>query len=114
MNKPWIHADLLEFVANLADLNCSATISDGVMTLEDGTQIDLYALLPQPQEKTMTNLNELAIEYYKKNVELIKREGGPSYSDWDVHEQAMEWTLDDLAGDIHELLDEVYEEQKGT
>ena len=53
MNKPWIHADLLEFVANLADVNCSATISDGVMTLEDGTQIDLYALLPQPQEIEM-------------------------------------------------------------
>ena len=43
MNKPWIHADLLEFVANLSDVNCSATISDGVMTLEDGTQIDLYS-----------------------------------------------------------------------
>lgn len=55
MNKPWIHADLLEFVANLADVNCSATISDGVVTLEDGTQIDLYALLPQPQEKIMFN-----------------------------------------------------------
>ena len=50
MNKPWIHADLLEFVANLSDVNCSATISDGVMTLEDGTQIDLYSLVDQPQE----------------------------------------------------------------
>ena len=50
MNKPWIHADLLEFVANLADVNCSATISDGMMTLEDGTQIDLCSLLPKPQE----------------------------------------------------------------
>ena len=55
MNKPWINADLLEFVTNLADVNCSATISDGVVTLEDGTQIDLYALLPQPQEKIMFN-----------------------------------------------------------
>ena len=61
----------------------------------------------------MTNLNELALEYYKKNVDLIKNEMcDASYSDWDVHEQAMEWTLDDLAGDIHELLEEVYEEQK--
>ena len=50
MNKPWIHADLLEFVANLSDVNCSATISDGVMTLEDGTQIDLHSLVDQPQE----------------------------------------------------------------
>ena len=62
----------------------------------------------------MTKLNQLALEYYQKNVELIKREGGPSYSDKDVHEQAREWTVDDLAGDIHELLEEVYEEQKGT
>ena len=46
----------------------------------------------------MTNLNQLALEYYKKNVELIKREGGPSYSEWD----------------IHELLEEEYEEQKGA
>jgi len=45
--KPWIHEDLLEFVTNLSDWNGSATISDGVMTLEDGTQIDLYSLLDQ-------------------------------------------------------------------
>ncbi len=47
MNKPWIHEDLLEFVTNLSDMNCSATISDGVMTLEDGTQINLYSLVDQ-------------------------------------------------------------------
>lgn len=62
----------------------------------------------------MTNLNQLALEYYQKNVDLIKREGGPSYSAWDIHEQAMEWTVDDLAGDIHELLDEAYDEQTGV
>ena len=41
MNKPWIHEDCLELVTNLADMNCTASISDGILTLEDGTQIDL-------------------------------------------------------------------------
>ena len=38
---PWIHEDCLELVANLADMNCEASISDGIMTMEDGSQIDL-------------------------------------------------------------------------
>ena len=63
----------------------------------------------------MTNLNQLALEYYQKNVDLIKNEMcGVGFSDKDVHEQALEWTVDDLAGDIHELLDEVYDEQVGV
>ena len=53
MNKPWVHEDLLEFVTNLSDMNCSATISDGVMTLEDGTQINLYSLVDQTVGETM-------------------------------------------------------------
>ena len=43
MNKPWIHEDCLELVTNLADMNCTASISNGILTLEDGTQIDLLA-----------------------------------------------------------------------
>ena len=38
-----IHEDCLELVTNLADMNCSASISDGILTLEDGTQIDLLS-----------------------------------------------------------------------
>ena len=41
MSKPWVHEDCLELVASLADMNCSASIRDGILTLEDGTQIDL-------------------------------------------------------------------------
>jgi hypothetical protein len=40
---PSIHEDCLELVTNLADMNCSASISDGILTLEDGTQIDLLS-----------------------------------------------------------------------
>ena len=40
MSKPWVHEDCLELVANLANINCSASISDGILTLEDGTQIE--------------------------------------------------------------------------
>jgi len=43
MIKSWIHEDCLELVSNLADMNCSASISDGILTLEDGTQIDLLS-----------------------------------------------------------------------
>ena len=43
MSKSWIHEDCLELVTNLADMNCSASISDGILTLEDGTQIDLLS-----------------------------------------------------------------------
>ena len=38
-----IHEDCLELVTNLADMNCSASISDGILTLDDGTQIDLLS-----------------------------------------------------------------------
>ena len=41
MSKPWVHEDCLELVTNLADMNCWARISDGILTLEGGTKIDL-------------------------------------------------------------------------
>ena len=41
MSKPWVHEDCLELVSSLAGMNCQASIYDGIMTLEDGTQIDL-------------------------------------------------------------------------
>ena len=44
------HADCLELVSNLADMNCSASISDGVITLEDGTQIDLLGTINREVE----------------------------------------------------------------
>ena len=43
MSKSWIHEVCLELVTKLADMNCSASISDGILTLEDGTQIDLLS-----------------------------------------------------------------------
>jgi hypothetical protein len=43
MSKPWIHEDCLELVSNLADMNCTASISNGILTLEDGIQIDLFS-----------------------------------------------------------------------
>jgi hypothetical protein len=33
--------DGAEYIGDIRDVNCSASISDGIMTLEDGTQIDL-------------------------------------------------------------------------
>lgn len=50
MNKPWIHEDCLELVTNLADMNCSASINGGIMTLEDGTQIDLFSIAKKEWE----------------------------------------------------------------
>ena len=38
-----VSEDCLELVTNLADMNCLASISNGILTLEDGTQIDLLA-----------------------------------------------------------------------
>lgn len=99
--------EILSIIQDLDDLTtgCEQDMWHAIVRIKD--------IVSQPQEKTMTNLNELALEYYQKNVDLIKRE-----SDWgndkDNHEQALEWTVDDLAGDIHELLEEAYEEQKGV
>ena len=52
MSKPWVHEDCLELVTNLADMNCSASIRDGVLTLEDGTQIDLSSTANKEWEST--------------------------------------------------------------
>ena len=52
MSKPWVHADCLELVTNLADMNCRASIDDGIMTLEDGTQIDLFVTAKKEWEST--------------------------------------------------------------
>ena len=52
MSKPWIHEDCLELVANLSGMNCSASISDGILTLEDGTQIDLIGCCGKEWEST--------------------------------------------------------------
>ena len=41
MSKPWVHEDCLELVSSLANMNCSASISSGILTLEDGTRVDL-------------------------------------------------------------------------
>jgi len=56
MSKPWIHEDCLELVANLADMNCSASISDGILTLEDGTQIDLIGCCGKERESDVKEL----------------------------------------------------------
>ena len=47
MSEPHIHADCLELVTNLSEMACFASISDGIMTLEDGTQIDLSGTVKQ-------------------------------------------------------------------
>ena len=52
MTDPWIHEDCLELVTNLADMNCSASINGGIMTLEDGTQIDLFSIAKKEWEST--------------------------------------------------------------
>jgi len=52
MSKPWVHEDCLELVTNLADMNCSASIRDGILTLEDGTQIDLCSTAKNEWEST--------------------------------------------------------------
>ena len=50
--KPWIHEDCLELVAQLAAWKGSASISDGIMTLEDGTQIDLQGTASKEWKET--------------------------------------------------------------
>jgi len=52
MSKPWIHTDCLELVTELASMNCVASISDGVMTIGDGSQIDLRGTSDKEWEET--------------------------------------------------------------
>jgi len=52
MSKPWVHEDCLELVASLADMNCSASIRDGILSLEDGTQVDLRSTANKEWEST--------------------------------------------------------------
>ena len=48
----YTHEDCLELVTQLSDMNCSASISNGIMTLEDGTQIDLFSTAKKEWEST--------------------------------------------------------------
>jgi hypothetical protein len=50
--KPWIHEDCLELVTQLADMKCSASISNGIITLECGTQIDLQGTAKKEWKET--------------------------------------------------------------
>ena len=52
MRKPWVYEDCLELVSNLSNANCLASISDGILTLEDGTQIDLSSTANKEWEST--------------------------------------------------------------
>ena len=53
MNKPWVHEDCLELVTNLADMNCSASINGGIMTMVNGAgkvEIDLFSIAKKERE----------------------------------------------------------------
>lgn len=53
----------------------------------------------------MTSLNELAVENYLKNKQLIIQEAEPGeYTDKELHDTAVEWTLEDMAYEVKELL----------
>lgn len=56
--KEYIHEDCLELVTQLSDMNCSASISNGIMTLEDGTQIDLFSTAKKEWESTRETVKE--------------------------------------------------------
>ena len=56
--KEYIHEDCLELVTQLGDMNCSASISNGIMTLEDGTQIDLFSTAKKEWESTRGTVKE--------------------------------------------------------
>ena len=58
MSKPWVHEDCLELVSSLANMNCSASISSGILTLEDGTQIDLSSTANKEWESNRGVENE--------------------------------------------------------
>ena len=51
------------------------------------------------------NLNELAVENYLRNKKYIIRESRPGdYTDHELHETAVEWTLEDMAYEVDEFL----------
>ena len=53
------------------------------------------------------NLDELAVENYLKNKKLIIQEAEPGeYTDEELHDTAVEWTLEDMAHEVNELLEE--------
>ena len=53
------------------------------------------------------NLNELAVEHYLKNKKHIIRESEPGrYTDQELHNTAVEWTLEDMAYEVNEFLEE--------
>ncbi len=58
------------------------------------------------------NLNELAVENYLRNKQYILRESRPGdYTDQELHETAVEWTLEDMAHEIDEFLQEELDKQ---
>ncbi len=55
----------------------------------------------------MTNLSEIAVEQYLENKRLIISVFAPNqYTDEQLHETAVEWTMEDIVSDIMELLEE--------
>lgn len=55
----------------------------------------------------MNSLNEIAVKNYLKNKKHIIRESEPGeYTDEELHETAVEWTLEDMAYEVKELLEE--------
>ena len=70
MSKSWVHEDCLELVTNLADMKCSASISDGVLTLEDGTQIDLLSTA----KKEIEDEDCLAAEMDSSDIEMLQEQ----------------------------------------
>jgi len=53
------------------------------------------------------NLNELAVENYLKNKKLIIQEAEiGEYTDEELHDTAVEWTLEDMVYEVKELLEE--------
>ena len=62
----------------------------------------------------MNDLNGVIFQYYQQNIDLIRHEWRElSYSDKDVHEQAMKWTLSDFECYIQQVLKEFYEPTTG-
>ena len=94
--------EILNIIQELDDLTtgCEQDMWHAIVRIKD--------IVSQPQEKTMINLNQLALKYYQQNIDLIKRESDCG-NDKDNHYQALSWTVDDLEGDIRELLEEVLE-----
>ena len=82
-------------------------LEDSLMSSCDPYLWDAIRKIETRIKATNKGLNELALDYYQKNVEFFEE----AYEKETIHKMAKRLTVGDLTGHIYEILDDLWEEE---